>query len=115
MDPIYLFVSKCHCLLELDQSTRQDRKHVEMLALILLELFLELIADTQGGEITERQLIKEAKLLLKVCKTFQVRRVLKDIGMEPIQLLPVDAFLATELEIVRRFAQSSLCGDGSPN
>ncbi len=37
IDPIYLFRSKCHCLLGLDQSDRQDERHVRMLALILPE------------------------------------------------------------------------------
>lgn len=35
MDPIYLFRSKCHCLLGLDQSDRQDERHVRMMALIV--------------------------------------------------------------------------------
>ena len=37
IDPIYLFRSKWHCLHGLDQSDRQDARHVRMLALILPE------------------------------------------------------------------------------
>lgn len=37
IDPIFLFRSKCHCLLRLDQSDRHDERHVRMMALVLPE------------------------------------------------------------------------------
>lgn len=37
LDPIYLFLSKCHCYLGLDQSGRQNERHVRILALVLPE------------------------------------------------------------------------------
>lgn len=37
IDPLYLFQSKCHCLLGLDQTVRQDKKHLKMLCLLIPE------------------------------------------------------------------------------
>lgn len=49
MDPILLFRSKCHCLLGLDQSDRQDARHVCMLALILPR-YLSFLIDDMDAE-----------------------------------------------------------------
>jgi hypothetical protein len=66
LDPLYLFLSKCHCLLGLPQSERQDERHVRMLALILPEYFTLLIGDVESGEVQARMLLVEIKLLKKL-------------------------------------------------
>jgi hypothetical protein len=65
IDPIYLFRSKCHCFLGLPQGDRQDERHVRMLALILPEYISLLIDDADRGNISDRALLKEIKLLKK--------------------------------------------------
>ncbi len=104
MDPLYLFQSKCHCLLSLDQSSRQDKKHVLMLCIILREHFLEIMEDAISGEIKERQVVKEMKLLLKICSTEKVRRVLQKLETKPVDLLPLPEFVSCELEVVKQFS-----------
>jgi hypothetical protein len=88
MDPIYLFRSKCHCLLGLDQSDRQDARHVRMLALILPE-YLSLLTDLiDSGDLTDRALLKEIKLLRKIIGTNICRRALAELGIDPNSLIP---------------------------
>lgn len=65
IDPIYLFRSKCHCFLGLPQGDRQDERHVRMLALILPEYISLLLDDADRGNIPDRALLKEIKLLKK--------------------------------------------------
>ena len=106
LDPIHLFQSKCACWLDLDQSSRQDEKHVRILALILPAYFTMLHFRALAGEITERQLIKEIKLLRKISNIARVRRATKELGMNPDQLLPLDLLCDSELPLIRNFAAS---------
>jgi hypothetical protein len=83
-----LFRSKCHCLLGLDQSDRQDARHVRMLALILPE-YLSLLTDLiDSGGLTDRALLKEIKLLRKIIGTNICRRALAELGIDPNSLVP---------------------------
>jgi len=57
IDPIFLFQSKCCCLLGLDQIGRQDEKHVRMLTFVLPAHFESLLGEATEGRITQRALI----------------------------------------------------------
>jgi hypothetical protein len=107
LDPVFLFRSKCHCLVNLDQSSRQDRKHVGMLALILPTYFKMLHAAAMEGEIKERQLIGEVKIFRSLGKDKWIRRALEQTGMELDSLLPVLLFLESELRTLADFARST--------
>lgn len=88
MDPIYLFRSKCHCLLGLDQSDRQDARHVRMMALVLPE-YLSLLIDLIDSEnLSDRALLKEIKLLRKILNTNVCRRAMKELEIDPNSLIP---------------------------
>lgn len=104
LDPVFLFRSKCHCLVNLDQSNRQDRKHVGMLALILPNYFRMLHDATVAGEIKERQLIAEMKLFRAFAKDKWIRRALKDAELELDSLLPIALFVNSELRTIAAFA-----------
>ena len=106
MDPLFLFQSKCLCYLSLDQNGRQDQKHVRLLELIVPEHVRELHEDAIAGEITERQLIKEIKLLRKICNIARVRRATKELGINPNELLPLDLLRGSELPLIRNFSAS---------
>ena len=110
LDPVFLFRSKCHCLVNLDQANRQDAKHVGMLALILPAYFALLHAAALGGEINERQLIAEVKVFRRLRKDKWIRRALKETGSELESLLPVSLFTESELRTVAAFAKSIRVG-----
>jgi hypothetical protein len=59
IDPIFLFVSKCHCLLGLDQTDRQDEKHLRILRFLIPEHLKGLIEEAIAGHLTQRALINE--------------------------------------------------------
>jgi hypothetical protein len=108
IDPISLFQSKCHCLLGLDQTGRQDEKHVRMLCQLLPEHFRDALEDTLAGTSTQRALVNELKLLKRVLKLQKVRQALQDIGTHPATLFPAKQLRSCGLATVESFAASSL-------
>lgn len=107
IDPISLFQSKCHCLLGLDQTGRQDEKHVRMLCQLLPEHFRDALEDTLAAS-TQRALVNELKLLKRVLKLQKVRQALQDINFEPATLFPAKQLRPCGLASVESFAANSL-------
>ena len=106
MDPIYLFRSKCHCLLGLDQSDRQDERHVRMLAQILPEYLSLLIAGVDAEKIGDRAILKEIKLLEKILGTHACRRALGQLEIDPDTLIPWSTLSTCGLKILAAFART---------
>lgn len=108
IDPTYLFRSKCHCLLGLDQSDRQDARHVRMLALILPEYLSFLIDESAAGNLGERAVLKEIKLLRKILGTSVCRRALEQLEIEPTALIPWSKMDTCGQETLATFARNHL-------
>lgn len=106
LDPIYLFLSKCHCLLGLEQGGRQDERHVRMLALILPE-YLSLLMDKAWEEgIPERAILREIKLLLKILGSSTCRRALAQLKIDPDFLIPWKRMETCGLKSLEVFVQA---------
>jgi len=105
MDPIYLFLSKCHCLLGLDQSDRQDARHVRMMALILPEYLSLLINNMEAENLAERAILKEIKLLRKILGTSVCRRALGQLQLDPHTLIPWSVLATCGQETLATFAR----------
>lgn len=108
IDPIFLFQSKCCCLLGLDQIGRQDEKHVRMLTFVLPAHFEALLGEVTGGRITQRALINELKLLKTILKLQKVRQALQNIGTDPATLFPANQLRHCSLATVEAFANTAL-------
>ncbi len=106
MDPIYLFRSKCHCLLGLDQIDRQDARHVRMLALILPEYLSLLIDGIDSENLSDRALLKEIKLLRKILGTHVCRRALAQLEIDPASLIPSSKLETCGLETLAAYART---------
>lgn len=106
IDPIYLFRSKCHCLHGLDQSDRQDARHVRMLALILPEYLSFLIEEATAERLGERDILKEIKLLKKILGTHACRNALEQLELDSHSLIPWDKMAACGLETLATFAST---------
>ena len=106
LDPLYLFLSKCHCLLGLAQGDRQDERHVRMLALILPQYVSLLISDMESGGIEARKLLLEIKLLIKIVSSGPCRRALRKLSIDQASLIPWAALVSSTSEILRKFALS---------
>lgn len=108
IDPLYLFLSKCHCLLGLDQSDRQDERHVRMLALILPEYLSFLIAGAAAEKLGDRAILKEIKLLRKILGTNACRRTLGRLEIDPDSLIPWSRMETCGLKALAAFANAQL-------
>ncbi|MES2439559.1 MAG: hypothetical protein V4584_10855 [Verrucomicrobiota bacterium] len=106
IDPLHLFLSKCHCLLGLDQSDRQDERHVRMMALIVPEYLSFLIDSIDGENLKERAILKEIKLLKKMLGTSACRRALKQLDLDPATLIPWSKLETCGLEVLAAFART---------
>lgn len=106
IDPIYLFLSKCHCFLHLPQADRQDERHVRMLAMILPEYLSLLIADAEAGAISDRDLLKEIKLLKKIGSSGPCRRALQSLEIESRSLIPWDRLARSQSELLAKYGAS---------
>jgi len=111
IDPIYLFRSKCHCLLGLPQVDRQDVRHVRMLALILPEYISLLIEDVDQGNIPDRELLKEIKLLKKISSSGACRHCLESLGIESRTLIPWDRLARSRSDLLAKYAKSAMGKD----
>ena len=106
LDPIYLFLSKCHCLLGLDQGGRQDERHVRMLSLILPE-YLALLMGKAGEEgISDRAILREIKLLLKILGSRACRRAMDQLEIDPDSLIPWKRMETCGLAALEVFVQA---------
>ncbi len=106
IDPIFLFLSKCHCLLDLDQSDRQDERHVRMLALILPAYLAFLISGADAEPPGERAILKEIKLLRKILGTQACRRTLERLEIEPGSLIPWKQMETCGMETLVAYARA---------
>lgn len=104
IDPIFLFQSKCFCLLGLDQIGRQDEKHVKMLTFILPAHFKGLLGEVIEGQLTQRALINELKLLKRILKLQKVSQALKNIDTDPSKLFPAKQLRSCGLTLIESFA-----------
>lgn len=107
LDPLLLLKGKCHNYAKLDQSGRQDEKHLNMLVLILPVYFRYLLHETRQGVITERAFIKEVKFLRQFAKDSWVRRVLSERSTDLENLIPVAELTCCGLERIERFASET--------
>lgn len=107
LDPLNLFRSKCHCLIDLDQTDRQDGKHLRMLCLILPVYLSELVAEAESGAIAERHLLREVKLLRRYCSLSRCRRALLQIKTSPEALFPIRAMKESGLARLAAFARAT--------
>jgi len=110
IDPIYLFLSKCHCLVHLDQTDRQDEKHLRMLVAIVYN-YLKNLIDI-ASELNARQVLKEIKLTKKLLRTDIARRALKIIEFNEVgSIIPWKSLSASGNDLFEGFFQSE--HDGS--
>lgn len=111
IDPVYLFLSKCHCFLHLPQADRQDGRHVRMMAMILPEYLTLLIAKAEASTISDRDLLKEIKLLKKISSSGPCHRAMQALGIESQSLIPWDRLARSQSELLAKYAASQT-GEG---
>ncbi len=107
IDPVYLFLSKCHCVMNLPQAGRQDERHVRMLSLILPEYIVLLVGEVESGlGLTPRDLLQGIKLLKKFAATAVCRRAMSKLGIDATSLIPWDRLIHSSSVVLVRFGES---------
>lgn len=107
IDPVYLFLSKCHCVMNLPQAGRQDERHVRMLSLILPEYIVLLIEEVESGlGLTPRDLIQGIKLLKKFAATAVCRRTMSRLEIDATSLIPWDRLIRSSSGVLAKFGES---------
>ena len=105
IDPLLLFKGKCHNYVQLPQGNRNDGHHLRIL-IELLPCHLEmLVGACKNGEITERSLLMELKLLLGFKGDKWVRQALEGMGSTIHRTFPVELLTGCGLEKIERFAE----------
>jgi hypothetical protein len=104
IDPISLFRSKCHCFLHLDQTGRQDERHVRIMALVLPEYLSLLAGEVESGGLTARSVIREIKWLEKTVGLSACRRAMELLGIAKNSLIPHGRLIKSDAEELRRYA-----------
>jgi hypothetical protein len=105
IDPLYLFRSKCHCLMGLPQTGRQDERHVRMMALVLPEYLTMLIDGVDEGSIPERAMLKEIKLLRKMTSSTVCRRCMEQLDLDGDDLVPWERLRSSRSELLGQYAE----------
>ena len=108
LDPLYLFKGKCHNFIDLDQAGRQDRRHLEILKLVIPMHLDSALEQACKNTISERDLINEIKLLLNFKKDSRVREALVKQDCTLFDLLPVGRLARCRLAKVEHFAFTQL-------
>jgi hypothetical protein len=107
LDPLFLFKGKCHNLIKLPQSGRQDLKHLRMLVLILPAYLEELLEEVKTGGLDERQLLQEIKLLLQMGRDGWVRQALKKAELTLADVIPIGVLRSCGFGKIERFVGST--------
>ena len=107
LDPLFLFKGKCHNLAKLPQEGRQDLKHLMMLGLILPAYLKELLAEVGIGELDERQLLNEIKLLLQMGRDGWVRQALRKAELTLAEMIPIESLRSCGLKKIESFAKNT--------
>jgi hypothetical protein len=109
IDPLYLFKGKCHNLVNLPQTDRNDRKHVLMLSLIIPEYLNSFLkALHEDTHLNPRELIKEIKLLLNFQKDHCVRRVMESLDITFKNMIPLDHLSTSKSDLICKYTENSL-------
>lgn len=102
IDPVMLLISKANNLGGLDQEGRQDQKHLILMSKVT-QCYLEDLVNAVGEHISEREFIKELKLMIKLLKHPTPSRGLSAAQISILDCLPVSAIAASDHSKVKRF------------
>jgi len=107
--PIILLKAKLANVAQIDQSRRQDVRHVQMLVPCVREYVREAHSRAIGGEITERDFVNLLESARDLSSNEQYRYLGKKHGFNLNGLFP-DELSQSKLEKVARFTQFRMAG-----
>jgi len=108
LNPIALLKAKLANAAELDQSQRQDRRHVSILIPIVREFLLEALNHARTGTASERDVVALLEAVLSLAISPHARAWPDGLGAKIDEVLPLAQMQKTPLSKVRNFAKKRL-------
>lgn len=84
--PVWLYIGKAHNLVELNQSDRQDGKHLAMTELVLGAFLGQLAASTELE--TDKAVLTLCELLIKFSESTVAQKLIRERMIDPVGALP---------------------------
>jgi len=92
--------------MHLDQTTRQDVKHVKLLALVIREFLLDVVKSAAKGD--ERAALKPLQLTDSIAHSADGVAFTEKYGLPLATLLPQEEILASDLPKLKAFVNGQL-------
>lgn len=108
LNPVALLKAKLANVAELDQSERQDRRHVSILIPVVREFLSQALSEARAGEDSERDVVTLMEAALVVAIIADANSWADALGARFAKLLPLAQMETTSLLKVRNFAEKRL-------
>lgn len=99
---------KTHNAVGLDQSRRQDVKHVKMLILCNRAFLRDVLADCEAGKVSERTFVKAVEALFVFVRSDIASSAARKFGLDWIQAFPMKELLNSPQSRVQNFVRHRL-------
>jgi hypothetical protein len=108
LDAISCLKAKIANAADIDQSSRQDVKHVKIMKLCAREFAIDILAQGNQGQISERLAINYLEDLRETITGPKAELVMRKWDMRFDEVMPVEIIRQSTMEKVRNFAQFRL-------
>jgi len=108
LDAISCLKAKIANVADIDQSRRQDVKHVKIMKLCAREFAIDMLAQASRGEISERLVINYLEDLREAVSSPKTQIATQKSGLTFDEVMPIEAIRQSSLEKVQNFAQHRL-------
>ncbi len=108
LDAISCLKAKIANVADIDQSRRQDVKHVKIMKLCAREFAVDMMAQATHGKISERDAVNYLEDLREAISSPKAQTATQKSGLTFEEVMPIEAIRQSSLEKVRNFAQHRL-------
>lgn len=108
LDAISCLKAKISNAADLDQSVRQDVKHVQIMKICSHEYTKDLIIQANEGRVTERLVINNLENLLKIVASSEALKVKRKWGISLSSVFPLEELQQCTMGKIKNFTQHRL-------
>lgn len=107
IDPVLLLVSKACNLGGLEQEGRQDEKHLILMSKVT-QCYFEDLLNAVGEHVSERDVLRELKLMIGLLKQSLPSRGLRAAGLKSTDCIPMDFISESSHPKIKQFLSGEL-------
>jgi hypothetical protein len=108
LNPVALLKAKLANVAELDQTERQDRRHVSILIPVVREFLSQALSEARAGEDSERDVVTLMEAALLVASSADANSWIEALGAKYERLFPLAQLETTSLKKARNFVVKRL-------